>query len=178
MLREEFIDYVICGLQEELRQRREALESGLKELRDEKQRMEAELRRLVETIAAGSGSPTVMAAITEREAKLREIMNQAIEPGPGSLQEKLDKLRTFAVSLLTRLRELLVNPKAIHEARALLAEQIEKFTLERVEENGKVSFKANGNINFFREDALTQLSGAGGPVCTVRATKFSLPIAA
>jgi len=33
------------------------------------------------------------------------------------------------------LRELLTNPKAIHEARALLAEQVGKFTLERVEEN-------------------------------------------
>jgi hypothetical protein len=31
------------------------------------------------------------------------------------------------------MRELLANPTAIHEARALLAEQIGKFTLERVE---------------------------------------------
>ena len=137
-------------------------ELGLKALRDERQRIEAELRRLVESIAVGNGSPTVMAAIAEREARLREIMNQVIEPGPGSLQEKLEELRTFAVSRLTRLRELLTNPGAIHEARALLAEQIGKFTLERVEENGKVSFKANGNIDFFGEEALTQLSGAGG----------------
>jgi hypothetical protein len=133
---------------------------------------------LVETIAVGNGSPTVMAAIAEREARLREITNQVIEPGPGSLQEKLDDLRTFAASRLTRLRELLANPKAIHEARALLAEQIGKFTLERVEENGKVSFKAEGNIDFFGEEALTQLRGAGGPVRIVRATEFSLPVAA
>ncbi|PYT94785.1 MAG: hypothetical protein DMG36_03580, partial [Acidobacteria bacterium] len=106
MLRQEFIDYVICGLQEELRQRHEAFESGLKALRDERQRIEAELRRLVESIAVGNGSPTVMAAIAEREARLREIMNQVIEPGPGLLQEKLEELRTFAVSRLTRLREL------------------------------------------------------------------------
>jgi hypothetical protein len=71
-------------------------------------------------------------------------------------------VRTFAVSRLARLRELLANPAAIHEARALLAEQVGKFTLERVEENGKVSFKANGNIDFFGEDAPTQVSGAGG----------------
>jgi len=161
VLRQEFIDYVICGLQEELRQRHEAFELGLKALRDERPRIEAELRRLVESIAVGNGSPTVMAAITEREARLREIMNRVIEPGPGSLQEKLEELRTFAVSRLTRLRELLTNPGAIHEARALLAEQIGKFTLERVEENGKVSFKANGNIDFFGEEAFTRVGGAG-----------------
>jgi hypothetical protein len=52
---------------------------------DEKRRIEAELKRLVEMIAVGTGSTSVMAAISEREARLREILNQAIEPGPGSL---------------------------------------------------------------------------------------------
>ena len=154
VLREEFIDYVICGLQEEIRQQHETFESGLKALRDEKQRIESELKRLVETIAVGSGSPTVMAAITEREARLPEIMNQVIEPGHGSVQEKLDELKTFALSRLARLRRLLANPAAIHEARALLAEQIGKFTLERVSGDGKISFKADAAIDFFGEEAL------------------------
>jgi len=122
VLREEFIDYVICGLQDEIRQRNEAFESGLKALREEKHRIESELKRLVEMIAVGNGSPTIMGAITEREARLREITNQVIEPGAGSLQEKLQELKTFAISRLTRLRGLLANPLAIHEARALLAE--------------------------------------------------------
>jgi hypothetical protein len=65
-----------------------------------------------------------------------------------------------------------------HEARALLADQIGKSKLERVNENGRISFKTNGNIDFFGEEVLTRVGGAGGPVCTVRATKFSLPIAA
>jgi len=38
----------------------------------------------------------------------------------------------FAISRLDRLREVLANPEVIHEARALLAEQIGKFTMERV----------------------------------------------
>jgi signal transduction protein with GAF and PtsI domain len=126
----------------------------LKTLRDEKQRIEVELKRLVEMIANGSASASVMSAITEREARLREITNQAAEPGPGSMKEKLDELRDFAVSRLAHLRERLVDPKAIHEARALLAEQIGKFTLERVSENGEVSFKANGQIDFFGEGNL------------------------
>ena len=110
VLREEFVEYVICGLQEELRQRHENLEAGLESLRDEKRRIEVELKRLVDTIAVGNSSATVMAAINEREARLREITNQVIEPGPESLQEKLEELRTFAVLRLTRLRELLTNP--------------------------------------------------------------------
>jgi DNA invertase Pin-like site-specific DNA recombinase len=154
VLREEFIDYVICGLQEDIRQRHETFEAGLKALRDEKHRIEAELKRLVEMIAVGNGSPTVMTAIAEREARLREITNQVIEPGRGSIQEKLEELRTLAISRLTRLRGLLANPSAIHEARALLAEQVGKFTLERVSEGADISFKADAGIDFFGSEAL------------------------
>ena len=178
VLREEFIDYVIAGLQEELRQRHQEFESGLKALRDEKQQIEMELKRLVEIIAVGNGSTTVMAAITEREARLREIANQVIEPGPGSLQEKLDELRTFAVSRLTRLKELLTKPTTIHEARAVLAEQIGKFTLQRAEENGAFSFKADGSIDFFGDEAFTRVGGAGGPDRTTRVYHFGLSLAA
>ena len=136
------------------------------------------MKRLVEMIAVGSGSQTVMAAIVEREARIREITNQVIEPGPESLEEKLDELRTFAVARLTSRRELLVNPAAVYEARALLAEQIGKFTLEQVSEAGKLSFRANGQIDFFGEEALTRVGGAGGPIQSVRAYEFALPIAA
>jgi hypothetical protein len=90
-----------------------------------------------------------------------------IEPGPGSLQEKLEELRTFAVSRLTRLRGLLANPGAIHEARALLAEQVGKFALDRVPENGEISFKASGQIYFFGDEAFTRVGGAGGQSCTI-----------
>jgi chaperonin cofactor prefoldin len=48
---------VICGLQEELQQRHEALNSELGTLRDEKQRIEGELKRLVESLAVGKGRP-------------------------------------------------------------------------------------------------------------------------
>jgi hypothetical protein len=96
VLREEFFDYVLAGLQEELRERHDALETRLKTLRAEKKRIEIELAPLVEMIATGNGSAGVMAAITERETGLREITNQAIEPAPGSLNETLDELRTYA----------------------------------------------------------------------------------
>jgi hypothetical protein len=104
-----------------------------------------------------------MVAIVEREARIREITNQVIEPGPESLEEKLEELRTFAVARLTSLRDLIVNPAAVHEARALLAEQIGKFTLEQVEEGGKIIFKAHGQIDFFGEEATYTHGWCRGP---------------
>ena len=135
-------------------------------MRDEQQRIDTELRRLVVMMAVGNGSPAIMAAINEREARLREIMKQVIDPGPGTLQEKLDDLRDFAIAPLNRLREVLMKPEAIHEARALLAEHVGMFTLERVSEDGRLSYKANGMIDFFGDDASTQLSGARGAART------------
>jgi hypothetical protein len=174
VLREEFIDYVLAGLQEELRDRGDAFSSELKAMRDEKLKIEVEL----EVIASGSGSPAVMAAINQREARIREITNRVIEPGPGSLEEKLEELRTFAVFKLTRLRELLADPAAVHEARAVLAEQVGKFKLERVLEAGQVSFRATGQIDFFGDETLTRVDGAGGPDSTTRAYAFSISLAA
>jgi hypothetical protein len=60
----------------------------------------------------------------------------------------------------------------------LLAEQVGKFTLEKVYDDGKVSFKANGRIDFFGEDVLTQLSGAGGAEQTDRDIPFTIKVAA
>jgi site-specific DNA recombinase len=160
VLRAEFIDYVICGLQEELQQRHEALNSELKALREEKHRIESELKRLVESIATGSASSTVMTAIAEREARIRAITDKLIEPEPDSLQEKLDELRALAVSNLTHLRGLLANPSEILEARAFLAERVGRFTLQRVQSNGKFSFKAEGKMDFFGDLHAWMVPGA------------------
>jgi hypothetical protein len=162
VLREEAIDYTVAALQEELKRRHESLNAELRFAREERKRIEGELQRLVQSIAEGHGSSAVMAAINEREARLRAIMDKLIEPGPGSLQEKLDELRTFALARLTKLRSLLVAPAAIHEARALLAEQVGKLTLERVTEGGNCTYRANGKIDFFGEEAFTRVGGAGG----------------
>ena len=122
---------------EELRQRHDALNLELKELREEKQKIAGELKRLVEMIAVGTASPTVMSAIAEREVRIRAITDKLVESGPDLLQERLDELRTLAVDRLMQLRGLLTNPSAVHEARALLAGQVGKFTLERVQQARK-----------------------------------------
>jgi hypothetical protein len=65
----------VCGLQDEIPKQHDALSSELQSLREERLRIEIELKRLVETIAAGSGSPSIMALIAQREARIRVIIN-------------------------------------------------------------------------------------------------------
>ena len=125
-----------------------------------------EWKLLVEMIPTGSESQNVLAAIAWREARLREITDQAVEPGQGPVQEQLGELRAFAISRLNRLRDVVANSQAIHQARTLLAEQVGKFTLERVSEDGRISYKANGEIDFFGEAPFPRADGAGGTACT------------
>ena len=75
-----------------------------------------------------------MAAIADREERIREITDRLIEPGPESFQQKLDELRTFALQRLSNIRFLLGKTDAGREARALLAEQFGNFTLNRAKD--------------------------------------------
>jgi hypothetical protein len=102
VLRDEVVDYVPERLREELQRRHEAVSCQLLALREEKQRIESEIANLVESVATGKGSASVMAAIVDREKKIREITDRLIEPGPESFEEKLDDLRAFALQRLCR----------------------------------------------------------------------------
>ena len=159
VLRDEVLDYTVERLREELQRRHEALSCQLLALREERRRIQCKIANLVEAIASRKGSPNLMAAIADREEKIREITDRLIEPGPDSFQQKLDDLRTFALQRLSNIRSLLGKTDAIREARALLAEQFGKFTLNRVKDAW--SYKAEGSVNFFGE-SLIGVGGAGG----------------
>ena len=93
--------------------------------------------------------------------KIRQITDRLVEPGPGSLKEKLDELRTFAVSRLADLRRFVSKPTNVHQARALLAEQFGKFILLPSEDTGNWSYTAKGSVDLFGEK-LVRVDGAGG----------------
>jgi hypothetical protein len=113
-----------------------------------------------------------MAVIDEREEELRSITDRLLEPRPGSLRAKLDELRTFAVSRLTKTWELLAHAEDVEKAREAIAERVGQLTLEAANENGKQTYLAHGKVDFFGEEDLAHSGRAGGRNWTER-----LPIA-
>ena len=101
------------------KRRHEALSCQLLAVGEEKQRIESGIANLVESITAGKGPASVMAAIVDREDKIREITGRLIEPGPESFQENLDDLRMYALQRLSNLRGLLGRTDVAQEALAL-----------------------------------------------------------
>ena len=142
-------------------------DSHLEQRCQRKKKVEAEIDRLTQAIADGHSSQSILAAIGEREKELREITDKLLERRPGSLRASLEELRTFAVSRLTNLRALLAHPGSVNEARALLSEQVGKITLWPVSDNGKEHYEAKGEVDFFGEERLVRVGGAGGRSCTI-----------
>ena len=103
-----------------------------------------------------------MSAIGEREEELRSITDKLLEPRPGSLRAKLDELRSFALSRLTKIRELLAHPENVEKAHEAIAERVGQLTLEATNENGKRTYLAHGKVDFFGEEELAHSAGAGG----------------
>jgi site-specific DNA recombinase len=162
VLRVEVIDYAVARMGEALRQGHEKLNAELERLRQRKQQVEGEIKRLITAIAEGQPSQSLMAAIGERETELRTITNKLVEPGPGSLQATLNELRNFAISRLAKIRELISHPESIDMARAVLAEHFGTFTLEPTIQDGEPVYLAHGKVDFFGEEAMARTGGAGG----------------
>ncbi len=162
VLRIEVIDYAVARMEEALRKGHEKLNAELERMRRRKLQLEAELARLVNAIAEGQPSQSFMTAISERERELQAITNQLLEPGPESLRATLDELRTFAISRLTKIRELISHPESIDLARAVLAEHFGTFTLEPTIQDGEPVYLAHGKVDFFGDEAMTRTGGAGG----------------
>jgi hypothetical protein len=156
------IDYAIAGVAEELEKRFESLNSQLEQTRQRKRRIEEELDRLVDAIASGQPSKSLMSAIGEREEELRTITDRLLEPGPASLSEKLEVLKTLAVSRLTNLRKLISHPESVDKARAALAEHFGRFILDPTKQPGENSYSVRGEVDFFGPEALARTGGAGG----------------
>jgi site-specific DNA recombinase len=167
VLREEVINYTVARLGEELERRHANLDNEVARLRERSRQLDAEIARLVEAIAQGQGPASLTVAIAEREKELRAITNRMLEPGPGTLQAKLDELRDFALSRLSNLRALLSKPENVYQARALLAEQVGKITL--APENG--TYVAKGSVDFFGDSTL-RVECAGGRNRTAYAGLF------
>ena len=88
--------------------------------------------------------------------------DKLLEPAPGSMREKLEELREFALARLAKIRELLAHPENVQKAHEAIAERVGQLTLEPVDYNGKRTYLAHGKVDFFGEEKMAHSDGAGG----------------
>src|SRR5437016_1041135 len=148
VLKTEVVDYAVAKMEEALNAQYAGLDAELARMRQRKQELDLELKCLTDSIAQGQQSQSIMKAIGDREKELRVITDKVLEPAPGSLRAKLEELREFAVSRLSKIRELLARLENIQEAHEALAERVGQLTLEATNENGKKNVSCSWQRRF------------------------------
>jgi hypothetical protein len=112
--------------------------------------------------------PGLLSELQKRERRLTEISDEIFSTTAKGFEAKLQDTERFVMQRLGEIHQLLTG--VIPRAKSELAKHCTEITLTP---EGR-TYKISGHWNLLGGGS----DGAGGPVCTVRATKFSLPIAA
>ncbi len=116
------IDYALQEFGRQLKASLANLSGELATMRDRKEKLESELRRLAAGVAEGGHSSFLLEAIAERERELREITARLLSEETGSVEAQVAEIRQFVIERLQNLPELLAGDVA--QARLELGKHI------------------------------------------------------
>lgn len=124
------VDYCLERLEDEIEKRYTALSGEMETMRRRKAELEVKLKNLSRAIEDGMDSPTLRAAITEREAEISKLTDRTLGTGEGSVRKQMLGLRKFVKGSLGDIRGLLAgkhsNPAIVRQE---LARHIDAITL-------------------------------------------------
>ncbi|MCL2659676.1 MAG: recombinase family protein [Acidobacteriaceae bacterium] len=103
VLTPEAVEYALDVFERHLKAAFSGLTDRMAQMRESKQTIEGELERLTETAAATGPSAFLISAINKREQQLRELSEQLLGDGEGSIEEQMSAIRGFVT---TRLRDI------------------------------------------------------------------------
>ncbi len=140
VLRPEVVEYTLERFEKELLKALDNLGGELERMRRQKRKLEVEINRLAEGLAAGSEMrppAVIIAKINEREQELRAITDQLLASQPGSVQARLNDIRSFVLSRLADLHTLLNSD--VMMARTELANHVQAIAFHPKDGSYKVS---------------------------------------
>jgi site-specific DNA recombinase len=153
ILRPEVVDYVLAEYESALFKELGNMASEMGRMQSRKRELEGELANLTRALASGQLSPTIMAAIADREREVSEITERVVSSSEDSIKTRIAAMRTTAKSKLKDLRSLLGGDVTV--ARTALLNHVDRIQMRA---DGKV-YVAKGNWNFFGQ---LPRDGAGG----------------
>jgi hypothetical protein len=159
ILREEVIDYALEKFEFGLLKQLQSIGNEMDRMESRKRDLEGELANLTSALAGGRFSPTIMAAIAEREREISEITKRVVSSNEDSIKTRIAAMRTTAKSKLKDLRGVLGGD--VMAARTALLNHVDRIQMEA---DGKV-YVAKGTWNLLGQ---RPTDGAGGPAWTER----------
>jgi hypothetical protein len=127
VLKRDAVEYALDEFDSHLKSAFSKLTNQMSQMRERKQKLEGELRRLTETAAETGPSSFLVAAIHEREQQLREITDQLLAGGDSSVDAHLSEIRCFITKRLVDLQQLISGEPA--EARKELVKHVSEIRM-------------------------------------------------
>jgi site-specific DNA recombinase len=112
VLQPEAVDYAVIEFQRQLEAALGSLSDDLAGMRQQKTRLQAEVRRLVSAVAESGHSKSLLEEIGRKEAELQAIADRLLSATPESIESRVGEIRSFVRSGLNDLRDLLSLARA------------------------------------------------------------------
>jgi site-specific DNA recombinase len=153
VLREEVVEYTLERFERELKRAFKKLDGEVELLRQRRAEIEKRLANYMRAIGVGHYSTTVMGEVATCEKELAEISDRLLGRRADSVAQKMQDVRTFALSRLTALRALLCSDALT--AKAVISEHVHSITLEP---DGR-AYRVSGTWDLLGSG---RMEGAGG----------------
>ncbi|HLH33230.1 MAG TPA: recombinase family protein [Alloacidobacterium sp.] len=127
VLKHEAVEYALEEFDSHLKNAFAKLTNQMGQMRERKQKLEGELKRLAATAAETGPSAFLVEAIHEREQQLREITDQLLAGGTESVDSHLSEIRGFITKRLGNLQGLMHRKPA--EARTELLKHVSEIRM-------------------------------------------------
>ncbi len=157
VLKREAIEYVLDEFGNHVKHAFANLSNQLAQMRERKQKLEGELRRLAATAAETGPSAFLIEAIHERELQLRDITDQLLAGGDNSVDAHLSGIRSFVTQRLGDLRTLLSGDPV--PARKELQKHVSEIRMVPQTCDGKSHYVAEGKWNLLGSSAEKEFAG-------------------
>jgi hypothetical protein len=172
VLKREAIDYVLGEFGTHVKNAFANLSNQMTQMRERKQKLEGELRRLASTAAETGPSAFLVEAIHERELQLRQITDQLLAGGEDSVDAHLSDIRKFVTQRLGDLRSLLAGDPV--PARKELFKHVSEIRMIPQGGEGKPHYVAEGRWNLLgnEKDSSTSLNAVPTQIRMVAGVGF------
>jgi site-specific DNA recombinase len=173
VLQSDAVEYVLDQFGTHVQDAFADLSNQMAQMRERKQKLEGELRRLAATAAETGPSAFLVEAINEREKQLRELSDQLLAGGENSVDAYLTDIRNFILEKMGDIRALLAGDPA-PARRELLKHVSEIRMMPQHMGHGKGHYAAKGEWRLLgnQQDALKALEPAYREIRVVAGAGF------
>jgi site-specific DNA recombinase len=151
ILRPEVMEYAIEQFRKQLDEALCSVASDLAEMRQRKNRLEAQVHRLVSAVAESGHSRAMLEELGRKEAELRTITDQLRSATPELIESRSGDIRKFVAAGLDNLREVLRKDTAL--ARAEILKHTTEIIMTPQTKAQKPFYVAEGNWDLLGNDS-------------------------